>query len=282
MSIHPTAILHPSLSLPGDVEVGPYALIDEDVAIGSGVVIGPFSHLHPGTRLEDRVILSDGVVVGGPPQDLKYRGEKTGVQIGRGTRLREYVTVNRGTAASGTTQVGADCLLMAYTHVGHDCEVGDRVIIANAVHLGGHVRIGEGAVISGITGINQFVTIGAGAFIGGGLRAIKDVLPFSKGLGDPMRYGGINPMGLEKLGFPAASGAWIKSAYRMLSSEGKPALLEWLATSGASSFQGLGEGEKAALAALLVGFLSTQTRSILVRPAGLGSGMEEGSGSQPD
>lgn len=271
MPVHPSAILHPSLELPEDAEVGPYALLDEDVEVGRGVRIGPFCHLHPGTRLGDRVLLADGVVVGGLPQDLKYRGEKTGVRIGPGTQLREYATVNRGTSASGLTVIGRDCLLMAYSHVAHDCEVEDRVVVANAVHMGGHVRVGEGTVISGITGINQFVTIGPGAFIGGGLRAIKDVLPFTKGLGDPMRYGGINPRGLERLGFPPSSEGWLKAAYRVLSRRGKPALLEWLSAEEAGA-----EAWAGRLSALLRAYLARQTRSILTR-APEGEGPEEGS-----
>lgn len=267
MSVHPTALVHPSLRLPRDAEVGPYALLEEDVELGHGVSIGPFCHLLPGTCLEDGVTLADGVVVGGRPQDLKYRGEKTGARIGRGTQLREYVTVNRGTQAAGLTVVGADCLLMAYTHVGHDAQVGDRVILANAVQLGGHVRVGEGAVISGITGVNQFVSIGAGAFIGGGLRAIKDVLPFTKGLGDPMRYGGINTKGLQRMGYRPDSEAWLKSAYRRLSGEGKAACLAWLAREGERA-RAIGDAATERLASLLEVYLGRQTRSLLTRAPG--------------
>lgn len=264
MPVHPTALVHPSLSLPPDAEVGPYAILDEDVVVGSGAVIGPFCHLHAGTRLGDGVTLADGVVVGGRPQDLKYRGEKTGVRIGRGTQLREYVTVNRGTAASGTTVIGEDCLLMAYTHVGHDSEVGSRVVIANAVHLGGHVLVGEGAVISGITGIHQFSSIGPGAFLGGGLRAIKDVLPFTKGLGDPMRYGGLNPKGLERLGFPPGAEAVLRSAYKALFAGGKPALVEWLSRESEASRK-RADADVERLCGLLGAWLSRQTRPLLTR-----------------
>jgi len=264
MAVHPTALVHPSASLPPDAQVGPYALVDEDVEVGAGVSIGPFCHLLPGTRLEDGVSLADGVVVGGRPQDLKYRGEKTATRIGKGSQLREYVTVNRGTSASGLTSVGADCLLMAYTHVGHDSEVGDRVILANAVHLGGHVTVGEGAIVSGITGVNQFVSIGAGAFIGGGLRAIKDVLPFTKGLGDPMRYGGINPKGLQRQGYPTSSEGWLKSAYRVLAGDGKAGCLAWLSEE-AGKARGSGDAATERLAALVGAYLARQTRSLLIR-----------------
>jgi UDP-N-acetylglucosamine acyltransferase len=182
--------------------------------------------------------------------------------------LREYVTVNRGTLASGITEVGANCLLMAYTHVGHDSVVGDNVVLANAVHLGGHVTVGEGAVISGITGVNQFVAIGAGSFIGGGLRAIKDVLPFTKGLGDPMRYGGLNPKGLQRMGFPTASEGWLKSAYRILAGEGKAACRAWLASEGDQA-RGAGDASKERLAALVDAYLARQARSLLTRTPGI-------------
>jgi UDP-N-acetylglucosamine acyltransferase len=269
MPIHSTAIVHPDLRLPEDVEVGPYAILDAEVELGPRAKVGPFCHLYPGTVLEEDVELSDGVIVGGPPQDLKFRGERTGARIGRRTRLREYVTVNRGTAASGLTVVGEDCLLMAYTHVGHDSVIGNRVVVANAVHMGGHVRVGEGTVISGITGVHQFVSIGPGCFIGGGLRAIKDVLPFTKGLGDPMRYGGLNPIGLEKLGFPPSCAGLLNAAYRLLAKEGKPALLAWLA-SAVLEAGSRGDADGKRLAELLLEWMSLQSRSLLTRTPGSG------------
>jgi UDP-N-acetylglucosamine acyltransferase len=216
MRIHPTAQIHPSVSLPDDVEAGPFALIDEDVTLGRGVRLGPFCHLYPGTRLGDGVSAADGAVIGNKPQDLKYQGEKTFVEIGEGTELREYVTVNRGTRATGRTRVGANCLLMAYVHVAHDCELGDRVVVANGVQMGGHVRIGDGAVISGMTGIHQFVSIGAGAFVGGALRVDKDVPPFSKALGDPLCWAGLNEMGLSRLGYGEGERKALKDFYRRL------------------------------------------------------------------
>lgn len=286
MAVHPTAVLPASLTLPADVEVGPYAVLDEDVVVGARVRIGPFCRLHAGTRLGDGVELSEGVVVGGAPQDLKYRGERTGATIGRGTRLREYVTVNRGTQASGMTKVGEDCLLMAYAHVGHDCELGNRLVIANYVQLGGHVAIGDDTVISGLTGVHQFVTIGPGCFLGGGLRAIKDVLPFTKGLGDPMRFGGLNPIGIEKHGFSPAAGPLLKAAYRALASGGREALVAWVVERNPAAGGGGeepvvgGPAEERRLAGVLGAWLARQSRSILTRPAGIreGSGIEPGEG----
>jgi UDP-N-acetylglucosamine acyltransferase len=227
-SIHATALLDPSLDLPEDLEVGPYAVLESGVSLGRGVRIGPFCHLYPGTRLGDRVILADGVVLGHAPQDLKYRGESTSVEIGEGAVLREYVTVNRGTAASGVTRVGRNAYLMAYVHVAHDCALGDGAIVANGVQMGGHVSIGAGAVISGMTGIHQFVTVGPGVFVGGCLRVDKDIPPYSKALGDPLAWGGINEIGLAKLGFQEAARKALKRFYRGLFDQGVDAALREL------------------------------------------------------
>lgn len=261
MLIHPTAILHPSLELPPELEVGPYAILDEDVTLSPGISIGPFCHLYPGVRLDAGVSLSDGVILGNAPQDLKYRGEKTEVHIGSGTSLREYVTVNRGTAAFGRTIIGKDCLIMAYSHVAHDCILGNQVIIANGVQMGGHVKIGDAAVISGLTGIHQFVTIGTGAFIGGGLRVDKDILPFTKALGDPLRYAGLNEMGLTKAGLPAVSGRLLKAFYRVLSAEGQAACETRLIAALS------GQDENIRLWKILNNFMHAHSRGLLVRSA---------------
>jgi UDP-N-acetylglucosamine acyltransferase len=270
MRIHPTAIVHPSLDLPSDLEVGPYAVLDEGVALARGVRIGPFCHLYAGVELEEGVSLSDGVILGNEPQDLKYRGEKTRTLIGAGSTLREYVTVNRGTAASGRTVVGAQCLIMAYSHVAHDCVIGPQAIVANGVQMGGHVHIGKAAVISGMTGIHQFVTIGPGAFIGGGLRVDKDILPFSKAMGEPLRWAGLNEIGMAKLGLPADAGAALKSFYRVLFAEGKAAALERLAsidTLGAMERPSASDtmGPSGDLWMQVRDFLGAQSRGLLLR-----------------
>ena len=260
MRIHPTAVLHPSLDLPPDLEVGPYAVLDEDVRLAPGIRIGPFCHLYPGVSLGAGTRLEDGVILGNAPQDMKYRGEKTGVRIGAETQLREYVTVNRGTAASGLTVIGKQCLIMAYTHVAHDCDIGDQAIIANGVQMGGHVHIGKASVISGMTGIHQYVAIGAGSFIGGGLRVDKDVLPFSKALGDPLRFAGLNEIGLAKFAWTAGNGAALKAFYRGLSAEGKASAVARLEAAG----NGLSFDE--GLRTLLLGFFREQRRGLLLRP----------------
>jgi UDP-N-acetylglucosamine acyltransferase len=258
MRIHPAAVLHPSLELPDDIEVGPYAIIEAGVSLAPGTRIGPFCHLYPGAILEAGVRLEDGVILGNLPQDLKYRGEATTVRVGAGARLREYVTVNRGTAASGSTVLGPGCLIMAYAHVAHDCEIGTKAVVANGVHMGGHVSIGAGAVISGMTGIHQFVSIGAGAFVGGNLRVDKDVLPFSKALGDPLRYAGLNAVGLAREGFDADASAWLRDFYRRFSESGKAAALD--------SFAHAADARAPALRAILSDFLGKQKRALLTRP----------------
>lgn len=255
MTIHPTAVLHPSLVLPADLEVGPYAVVDAGVELSPGVRIGPFSHIYPGASLDAGVRLEDGVILGNAPQDLKYRGEKTGVRVGAGTHLREYVTVNRGTSASGQTWIGANCLIMAYTHVAHDCVIEDAAIVANGVQMGGHVRIGKGAVVSGMTGIHQYVSIGTGAFIGGGLRVDKDVLPFSKALGEPLRYAGLNEIGMTRRGLPSGAGAELKLIYRELFRDGQAA---GLAKAVSSPIPELGRA--------LEEFLGSRRRGLLMRP----------------
>jgi UDP-N-acetylglucosamine acyltransferase len=281
MLIHPTAVVHPSLDLPPDAEVGPYALLDEGISLGSGVRIGPFCHIYPGTILESHVRLEDGVVLGNRPQDRKYRGEVSGVRIGAGACLREYVTVNRATAVGGFTSVGPECLIMAYAHVAHDCEIGARAVVANGVHMAGHVRVGQAAVVSGMTGIHQFVSIGAGAFVGGNLRVDKDVLPFSKALGEPLRYAGMNALGMERMGLGPAAAAWLRDFYRRFSADGKAAALAAFAAEAsgketgsmeASPETGIAPGMEdaetgmARLRSLLAEFLGQQKRGLLTRP----------------
>jgi UDP-N-acetylglucosamine acyltransferase len=220
--IHPTALIHPDAIVPKDARVGPYACIESGVEMGVECEIGAFCVLRSGTRLGNRVRLDMGCVIAGEPQDMKFRGEATRVRIGDDTRLREYVTVNRGTAARGETSIGSHCLLMAYCHVAHDCLLEDGVIVANGVQMGGHVTLGAGSVISGMTGIHQFVTVGAGAFVGGGLRVDKDIPPGIKALGEPLRWGGINSIGWQRLGFGAVETVAIEQCYRLLKHEKDP------------------------------------------------------------
>ena len=226
--IHPTALVDARAELADDVIVGPYCIVDAGVRIAAGSQLGPFCHLYPGAELESNVILDDGVGIGNIPQDQKFSGEASRAVIGSGTRIREYATVNRASTPGGATRVGKDCLIMAYSHVAHDCEIRDRAILANAVQLGGHVCVGEGAILSGMTGVHQFVHIGAGAFIGGGLRVDQDVPPFCRALGEPLRWGGLNLMGLRRKGSESEALKFLESFYRVVYREGEPGALTWM------------------------------------------------------
>ncbi len=252
MSIHPLALVDPSVQLSGDVHIGPFTVVDKGVSLGENVMISSHCHLKSGTVLNEGVELNTGVVIGSDPQDLKYQGEETQVIIGSGSVIREYVTINKGTAASGLTQIGENCLVMAYTHIAHDCVIGDDVIIANGVQMGGHVKIGSHSVVSGMTGIHQFTTIGCGSFVGGGLRVAKDILPFSKALGEPLSWAGVNAQGLQKRGFSEESVSLLKQGFRMLKSEGQEAFLSTLE-----------RGKELQLKSVFEAFFEEQSRSYL-------------------
>ncbi|HFB67603.1 MAG TPA: acyl-ACP--UDP-N-acetylglucosamine O-acyltransferase, partial [Calditrichae bacterium] len=214
VEIHPTAVVSDKAELGTHVIVGPYAVIEEDVIIGDGCQIGPHVYVHSGTRLGQRVRVEKGAVLGTDPQDLKYGGEKTYLEIGDDTTIREFATLNRGTDFHYKTVVGKNCFLMAYVHVAHDCIIGDNVVIANSVQMAGHVEIDDFAGIGGLTAIHQFVRIGKHCFVGGGLRVTKDVPPYVLAMGDPIRYGGTNFVGLKRRGFSSETLRLIKRAYR--------------------------------------------------------------------
>ncbi len=214
VEIHPTAVVSDKAELGTHVVVGPYAVIEDDVIIGDGCQIGPHVYVHSGTRLGQRVRVEKGAVLGTDPQDLKYGGEKTYLEIGDDTTIREFATLNRGTDFHYKTVVGKNCFLMAYVHVAHDCIIGDNVVIANSVQMAGHVEIDDFAGIGGLTAIHQFVRIGKHCFVGGGLRVTKDVPPYVLAMGDPIRYGGTNFVGLKRRGFSSETLRLIKRAYR--------------------------------------------------------------------
>lgn len=214
--IHPTAIVAEGAELGEGVTVGPFALIGDSAQIGDGTSIDSHVVIKKNTRVGSDCSVGVGSVIGGDAQDLKYRGEESWAEIGDGSLIREYVTVNRGTAASGTTLVGTRCYLMAYVHIAHDCVIGDDAIIANSVQLGGHVEVGKNAFIGGITPVHQFVKIGQYAYIGGGSRVRMDIPPFARASGDPLRLLGPNSSGLERAGFSKEVRASIKKAYRVM------------------------------------------------------------------
>lgn len=215
-SVHATAVIDDAAGLAADVVVGPYAVIGPNVTVGAGTRIGPHVVLERDTTIGRDCRIHAGAVLGGDPQDLKYRDESSQLIVGDRTVVRECVTLNRGTAASGRTVVGSDCLLMAYVHVAHDCVIGNHVVLANSVHMGGHIEIEDWAVVGGITAIHQFVRIGRHAIVGGASAVRKDVPPYVKAAGNPIALYGLNSLGLERRGFDAEVRTALRRAYRLL------------------------------------------------------------------
>ena len=214
--VDPTALVHPSAQLGAGVEVGPWAMVGEGCVVGDGARVAARATLERNVRLGARVKVGIGTVLGGDPQDLKYRGEETWVEVGDDTVIREYSTVNRGTSESQRTTVGRGCFLMSYVHLAHDCHVGDGVILSNGVQLAGHVTIEDRAIVSGLSAVHQFVRIGRHAFVGGCSRVPKDVPPYVKAVGNPIKLYGLNSVGLQRSGFSEATLLELKRAYRLL------------------------------------------------------------------
>lgn len=214
--VHPAALVSPEARLAEDVVVEAYAVVGPRVELGPGVWVGSHAVVQGPARIGARTKVFPHAFVGGPPQDLKFRGEETWVEVGEETIVREFATIHRGTSATGTTVVGSHVLLMAYTHVAHDCRVGDHVILANGVQLGGHVEVGPWAIIGGMTPVHQFVRIGAHAMVGGGLRVTQDVAPFMLAADSPLRLVNINVVGLRRRGFSEETIGVLKKAHRLL------------------------------------------------------------------
>ncbi|HEY4215913.1 MAG TPA: acyl-ACP--UDP-N-acetylglucosamine O-acyltransferase [Gemmatimonadaceae bacterium] len=214
-TIHSSAVIHPDAQIGDGVDIGAFAIVGEGCVIGDGCTIAARATLERYVLLGQNVKIGTGSVLGGDPQDLKFKGEKTTVEIGDGTTIREFTTINRGTSQSFKTTVGKNCFLMSYVHLAHDCHVGDGVIISNGTQLAGHVTIDEKAIISGLVGFHQFATIGRYSFIGGCSRVAKDVPPYVKAVGNPIKLYGLNSVGLERNGFPEDVRRELKRAYRL-------------------------------------------------------------------
>ena len=212
--IHPTAIVDSQAELDVGVEIGPWAIIGPRVHVGGGTNIGPRVLIERDTLVGEDCLIANGAVLGTDPQDLKYKGEESSLEVGDRTVIREFATLNRGTRASGKTVIGSDCLIMAYTHVAHDCELGNHVILANAVNMAGHVIIQDWAIVGGMTPIHQFVRIGAHAFVGGGSRITKDIPTYCRAAGSPPKLYGLNSVGLERRGVSLDVRRGLKKAYR--------------------------------------------------------------------
>ncbi|MCD6332699.1 MAG: acyl-ACP--UDP-N-acetylglucosamine O-acyltransferase [Bacteroidales bacterium] len=214
--ISPLASVHPHARIAENVTIEPFATISEDVEIGEGTWVGPNSVIMDGARIGKNCKIFPGAVISAIPQDLKYRGEKTLVEIGDSTTLRECVTVNKGTAAIGTTIIGGHCLIMAYSHVAHDCKLGNHVIMANATGLAGEITIDDYAYLGGMVGVHQFVHIGAHTMIQAGSRIGQDIPPYVTAGRHPVRYEGINVIGLRRRGFSEETIETIHEVYRYL------------------------------------------------------------------
>jgi len=214
--VHETALVDRRAELGRGVVVGAWAIVGPGVRVGDGTVVGPRVLIERDTFVGKDCRIANGAVLGTDPQDLKYRGERSTLEVGDRTVVREFATLNRGTSASGRTIVGTDCLLMAYSHVAHDCELGNHVILANSVHMGGHVMIEDWATVGGVTPIHQFVRIGAHAFVGGGSRVPQDVPPYCRAAGNPLKLYGLNGVGLERRGLSTDTRRALKTAYRIL------------------------------------------------------------------
>src|SRR5919205_1050606 len=199
--IHPTAIVAPGAQLGPGVEGGPFAIVGDSCTLGPGAVVGARATLERNVTLGANVHVGCGSILGGSPQDVKYRGEPTMVEIGDGTVIREYTTINRATTQSFRTTVGKNCFIMSYVHLGHDCHVGDGVVLVNGVQLAVHVTVEDRAIISGLTAVHQFVRIGRFSFIGGCSRVAQDVPPYTRAVGNPIKLYGLNSVGLRRNNF---------------------------------------------------------------------------------
>jgi len=219
--VEKTAIVSLKAEIGENVKIGHNAIIYDDVQIGDNCVIGPNAVLYDGARLGKNVKIFQGASVSNEPQDLKFSGVPTQFYIGDGTVVREFATLHRGTEAHGFSKVGKDCLLMAYSHVAHDCVLGDNVILANSVQIGGHVELEDWVIIGGMTPIHQFVKIGKHAMVGGGWRVPYDVPPFMIAAGEPLKFTGVNIIGLRRRGFSNEQIESMKEVYRILFRSGK-------------------------------------------------------------
>ncbi len=214
--IHPTAIVDKKARIDASVSIGPFAVIEHDVEIGAGTTIGSHVLVAEGARIGKQCHIHKGAVVATIPQDLKFGGEKTTFEIGDNTTIREFCTLNRGTHESGKSAIGSNCLLMAYAHVAHDCFIGNNVIIANGVQIGGHATIEDFAILGGMSGVHQFCRVGQHVMVGGLFRIVKDVPPYILAMGEPLKFGGLNSIGLRRRGFNAETLRTLKQTYRLI------------------------------------------------------------------
>lgn len=212
----PLAYIHPEAKIGENVTIDPFSVIHENVEIGDGSWIGSNVTIYSGARIGKNVKIFPGAVVSAVPQDLKFVGEDTVTIIGDNTVIRECVTINRGTVDKYRTEVGRNCLIMAYAHIAHDCIIGNNVIIANSVQLAGHIFVDDFANIGGMTAVQQFVHIGSSVYIGGCSQVRKDIPPFIKAAREPLSYAGVNSVGIRRRGFTDEQVNTIQEIYRYI------------------------------------------------------------------
>ena len=212
----PLSFVHSGAKIDKSVVIEPFVTIESNVVIGKGTWIGSNVTIMEGARIGENCRIFPGAVISAIPQDLKFNGENSIVEIGNNTTIRECATVNRGTSATGKTIIGENCLLMAYSHVAHDCKIGDNCVIVNGVALAGHVTIGDYAILGGNSSVHQFVTIGRHAMVSGGSLVRKDIPPFIKAAREPLSYIGINSIGLRRREFTEEKINEIQDIYRIL------------------------------------------------------------------
>lgn len=210
------AHVHPDASLGNDVHIAPFSMVHHDVVIGDGTIIHNNVSLYPGTRIGKHCEIFPGAVIGVVPQDLKFEGEATTVEIGDYTKIRECVTIHRATKDKWKTVVGSHCLIMTYVHIAHDCQIGDHVILASYTGLSGHVTIDDYAILEGKVAAQQFVHIGKHAFVGGASLVRKDVPPYIKAAREPLTFAGVNSVGLRRRGYSDDDVRFIEDVYRCL------------------------------------------------------------------
>ena len=216
-NIHPTAVVHPEARLHPTVEVGPFAVIGPQVTLGEGTTVGPHAVIEGRTTLGARNRIFQFASVGAAPQDLKYAGEDTQLVLGDENTVREFVTLHRGTVGGGgATRIGSRCLLMANSHVAHDCQLGNGVILGQGSALAGHVEVGDYAIFSGLMAVHQFTRIGKHVFVSGGAMVVMDVAPYCTAQGDRAELAGLNAVGLQRHGYSEEQIGRIKEAYRIL------------------------------------------------------------------
>lgn len=222
MGIDRTALIDPEAQIGKDVEIGPYVVIRGKVTIGDGTRIGPFAVLEGRVEVGPFCVIGHHAVIGTPPQDVAFRGEESGVVIGEGTVLREFVTVHRATGEGKVTHIGRSCFIMAYCHIAHNCFVGDEVTMANGASLAGYVTVEDWATLSGFVGVHQFVRIGKLAMVGGLSKVVMDIPPYALADGHPARIFGLNRVGMRRRGIPPKKRESIAQVYRFLFRSGRP------------------------------------------------------------